>query len=1000
MKKILFLILAMMSSVAFAQNITVKGTVTSASDSEPMAGVTVYVDGTSKAVLTDVYGVYEIKGVEKTATLVFKSFSMKDVVMPINGRDIVNVTMEEDLSQIEEVVVIGYGVTKKSDLTSSIATVKSADIEKITSDNVMSSLQGKVAGVSISTAGSPGATPQVIIRGATSVNGADPLYVVDGVPVGTSINFLNQSDIASMEILKDAASTAIYGTRGANGVILITTKKGKNEKVSFNVTTSNGISFLSKPGIADAEEYTLGQQLRYTNDGQTPVWNTPDGSTVDTDWWDECVTPSITQSYNISFSGGTDKIIYSGSVGYYGKTSNYDYGEFERITARFNTEYRFNSIVQVGVDIMPSIQMWDSTPNVFSSIMRMDPTTPVMDDVADWTDNEYDNYSRSYNNQVWNPVATVARQDDTGTSTRLYFTPYINIVPIEGLTLRSQFGYNTTFQRSDSFAPEFYIDNLEHNDVNTASRSFYNTVEWNWTNTATYHKIFNDKHNFTATLGYTMDMSNYYYLSGSSDATPSNLEELRYVSAGTENQQVSGSDENSSLISYLARIMYSYDDRYFLTATYRMDGSSKFSTENQWATFPSVSAAWKLSSESFMDNVDVIDNLKLRAGWGRVGNQNIDNSAFLSLISTSDYAFNNDRVTGTAVSSVGSTDLFWETVEDWGVGFDLGLLNNRLTVTADYFYKESSDMLLEVDNVFLLGYSSMWSNVGSMSSEGVEFAINWADQIGDWSYSIGGNISHTKQTALTLLGGDAPILTGSWNSQYIISNQEGEEISQFWGYVADGLFQNETEVNAHTDEYGNVLQPYAQAGDIRFVDLNNDGVLDDNDKTFIGNPNPDFTYAFNASVAWKNIDFAIEFYGSQGNEIYNTSLSNYSGAEGQNFTAGAVEPAWSGEGTSNYIPRLSVNDLNSNYSTVSSFFVEDGSYLRCKLLQIGYTLPKDLLKCCSLRISLSAQNLFTVTGYSGLDPETAAIGDVTSQGIDWYGYPNATSYLIGLNFNF
>lgn len=598
----------------------------------------------------------------------------------------------------------------------------------------------------------------------------------------------------------------------------------------------------------------------------------------------------------------------------------------------------------------------------------------------------------------------MARMSKSSDEYGLLATPYISIEPIKGLVFRSQFGLNARFRLSDEFTPKFFLDNLEKADYSTAKRNMTNWVDWNWTNTLTWMKTFNEKHNLNLMGGYTMERFQTYWLEGSKDRIPTNDELLHYVSAGTQNPQATGLNEYSSLISYLGRVMYNFGERYYVTASVRVDGSSKFLKDNKYAVFPAASLAWRVTGENFMKNQHVFDNLKIRAGWGRVGNQSIDNSAYQSTITAADYVFgsNADRVIGTAVGSIGNSLLRWETVEDYNIGLDMAFLNNRLSVTAEWFRKQSHDMLLKKDNMLILGYpmwnGQMWENIGEMEAKGWELSVNWNDKKGDFSYGVGVNLSSIRNKAIKLNG--APIYTQSFNGDYIIRNEEGHEISQFYGYVADGLFQNQTEINAHTGEHGEILQPNAQPGDIRFKDLNNDGVLDDKDKTYIGSAFPDLMVGINVNFSWKNIDFMANFYGTIGNDVYNTTKGRYSGAGGENVYAGAYNAAWHGEGTSYDIPRLSVNDANMNYKRVSSFFVEDGSYLRCKQLQIGYTFPKTWTKVCTLRISFSAQNPFTITKYSGMDPEAAATGAVTESGVDWAGYPNPRTYLFGLNINF
>lgn len=1006
-RQILITCLLLLAICGYAQQITVSGVVTSNSDKLPLIGATVQVKGTTSGTITGLDGDYMLANVPSDAVLVFSTIGFETVEVPVNGRTMINLVMKEATELLDEVVVIGYGAVKKGDLTSSIAAVKGEDLKSLNTGNAMNSLQGKISGVQISSSGSPGATPRVIIRGVSTINGSNPLYVVDGMPVGDNINFLDQNDIESMQVLKDASASAIYGTRASNGVILITTKKGKVGATKFTFSANAGFQTMEKPDMAKASEYEYVFKARYLNDGTEPPYNSKNDITdaEGTDWWNESMRKTaLVHNYNLSFSGGTEKLIYSANIGYYGQDSQYKVGNWQKLTARFSMEYKFNNIVKAGIDFTPKYEQWNDTPNLIGSIMAMDPTTPVMRNQDEWTDNEYDNYSRSHNSEVWNPVASMARMDKHSDEYGLLATPYISVEPLKGLIFRSQLGVNARFRLSDEFTPEFFIDNLEKADYSTAKRTMKNWVDWNWTNTLTWMKTFNQKHNLNLMGGYTMERFQTYWLEGSRENTPTNDDLLHYVSSGTQNPQASGLNEYSSLISYLGRVMYNFNEKYYVTASVRVDGSSKFMADNRYAVFPAASLAWRVTGEDFMSGQHVFDNLKIRAGWGRVGNQSIDNSAYQSSISASDYVFgtNADRVIGTSLGSVGNTLLRWETVEDYNVGLDMAFLNNRLSVTAEWFYKQSYDMLIKKDNMLILGYpmwnGQMWENVGKMKATGWELSANWNDKKGDFSYGIGLNLSSVKNTAVKLIG--TPIYTKSFNGDYIIRNEEGQEISQFYGYVADGLFQNQTEINAHTGEHGEILQPNAQPGDIRFKDLNNDGVINDDDKTYIGSAFPDLMVGANINLSWKNIDFMANFYGTVGNDVFNTTKTRYSGVGGENVYAGAYNAAWHGEGTSYDIPRLSANDANMNYKRVSSFFVEDGSYLRCKQLQIGYTLPRDLTKVCTLRLSFSAQNPFTITKYSGMDPEAAATGAVTESGVDEAGYPNPRTYLFGININF
>lgn len=1006
-KQLLFIVMALCALMANAQDIKVTGTVVSSADNEPLIGVTVKVVGANTGSVTDLDGNYSVN-VPKNGTIEYSMLGYSSQQVKVNGRSIINVSLDDMSSDLNEVVVIGYGTAKKGDLTSSISAIKGDKLEKLSTGNVMNALQGQVNGVQISSAGSPGASPRVVIRGVSSFNGgSDPLYVVDGMPVGTNINFLNQNDIESMQVLKDASASAIYGTRGSNGVILITTKKGSAGKTKFNASATVGLQTMHKVKMAGASEYEKVYKARYINDGNTPAYNGKENITdaEGTDWWDESLRDvALQQNYNFSFSGGNDKLLYSSNIGYYRQQSQYNVGVWQKLNARFSMEYKFNSIVKAGIDLTPKYEQWDDTPSDMDNILGMDPTTPVYRDKSEWTSNTYSNYARSNNNQCWNPVARQARMDSGADEYGLLATPYVSITPIKGLTIRSQFGVNAKFRKTDTYNPDFFIDNLEKTDDNNATRKMENWVDWNWTNTITYMTTINKKHNLNVMGGYTMERFQDYWASAYAEDIPSNVEEMRYPSSGTNNMKAYGTDSFSSLVSYLARVMYNYNERYYLTASVRVDGSSKFSADNRYATFPSVSGAWRVTSEPFMEGQKIFDDLKIRAGWGKVGNQNIDNSAYTSSITTADYVFNGTRVNGTTVGSIGNTKLKWETVEDWNVGVDMTFLNSRLKVTADYFEKTSHDMLLQKENLLILGYpmwnGQMWENIGSMKAKGWEIGINWNDKISDVTYGIGLNLSQTRNKIKTL--NTEYLYSASFSGDYIVRNEEGGSLSRFYGYVADGLFQNKTEIMSYTSQNGDLLQPNAQPGDIKFKDLNNDGVIDENDKKYIGNPYPDLMIGLNLNAAWNGFDIVANFYGTIGNDIYNTNWTRYSGVNGANVYAGTYNKAWREDNTNTNIPRLSVNDSNQNYTRVSSFFVEDGSYFRCKLLQIGYTLPKKWFNDkCSMRLSLSAQNLFTITGYSGQDPEEASMGSsVTAAGVDWAGYPNPRTFLFGVNLDF
>ncbi len=997
-----------------AQDIAVSGQVTSKTDGEPLIGATVRVKGTNQGIATDIDGNYSLRNVNPKGTLIFNYVGYQEIEIPVNGRTVINAEMSETSSSLDELVVVGYGVAKKSDLTSSISTIKGSDLNEMVTGNAMDAIQGRVPGVQVATGGGPGANPKVMIRGVTTVGDSSPLYVVDGVPLNANnINFINNNDIESMEVLKDASASAIYGTRASNGVIIITTKKGKSGQTHVDFSASVGWQHIVKPSIAWADEYEEVFNTRYANDGRVAPWNSPyvDYAPVDgTDWWKEVVKPAaLVQNYSLSVRGGNDKYVYSLSVGYFKNNSQFDYGYWDKLNVRLNTEFNFTDWLKAGLDIAPNMEKWENSPEVFGAAMSMDPTTPVFRPESEWDpSNPMNNYQRSYNNQEWNPVASVARMDNKTTKMQVLMNPYIQVQPIKQLTLRTQFGVNAWYQRNDYYDYAFHIDALEQNIKDKAGRNYTDQLNWTWNNTITYMDTFADKHNLTAMVGFTGERYAEWWNKASRQDIPGMSDLLHEVSAGTGDQFAEGNSSYTTLASFLGRIMYNYDSRYYLTASIRTDGSSRFPTGNKWATFPSVSVAWRLSEEAFMENTrSWLDNAKIRLGWGKVGNQNINPGLFMSTLNNGvNYVFGTTptRYPSTIMAQMGNPNLKWETVEDIDFGIDATFLSNRLNLTFDLYQKTSHDMLYARQSQLIMGLptwmGALTQNIGQMRARGWELSLNWNDKVGEFGYNVGVQLSGVRNKAIKF-SGDGPVWGGSGLSESIIRNDDGGLISRFFGYQADGLFQNWEDVYSHTDEHGTLIQPDAQPGDIRFLDLNHDGKLTDEDKRFIGNPYPDLMVGFNLGANWKGFDFLANFYGTFGNDIFNLQKQRYSGNSGQNVYRGTLEKVWHGEGTSNDIPRLSYNDLNQNYGRVSSFYVEDGSYFRCKLLTLGYTLPASIMGDFNLRVYFSAQNLFTFTKYDGMDPERPFYdGSSIETGIDRANYPTPKTFLFGVDFKF
>jgi TonB-dependent starch-binding outer membrane protein SusC len=1007
--KFIWLFIAVLCSATTFAQITVKGTVKD-KDALPVPGTNITVKGTTTAISTDFDGKFSIQVPNKNSQLLFSFIGFTSKTIDVGDRTSIEVVLEQAGNNLDEVVVVGYGTMKKKDVTTSISSVKGKELQTMTVGNATESLQGKVAGVQITGAGGPGAQPRVLIRGISTINlSTDPLYVVDGIPMGTSINFLSNNEIESMDVLKDASASAIYGSRASNGVILITTKKGKVGKPRFNVDLSNGFQMMTNPyNMADAEGYANIMNKAYTNSGYAeylPNASQYRGKT--TDWWGAGVRSGApVRNASIGVTGGSEKNTYAASLNYYKSDSFYGVGGWERITARIANDFKFSDKVSVGVTLNPRYESWGS-PNNWADFDKIDPITPIYKpaDQLNGTENEYSIYARSPS-YVWNPVASVARYDDYTDKYNLNTNAYLQYQPIKGLTIRTQGSIEVGDQVWSKFTPDFIIDAAhEKAEINTVERKTTTNVDWTWQTTATYTKTFAQKHNTSFMVGTTMEEYNGNDVWGYGEGVPNNSDAMREVNAATKNRNSGGNSWSSSIMSYLSRVSYNYDSKYYLTGTFRRDGSSKFMENNKWANFPSVSGSWRISNEGFMENSkDLINNLSLKAGWGKVGNQNLPDAVYQSNIGQGFYPIGDDIADTSFPSTMANKDIKWETVEDMNFGLDFGLFQNKFSGTLEYYQKTTKDMLfLKQFPTYsgFPGYSTIWTNVGSMKSNGIDLILSYKNKKGSFSYGADFTFT-TVNVDMISLSTPGEKLYGSSNRTLTV---EDEQPGYYYGYVADGLFQNQTELNSHTDEHGTKMQPYAKEGDIRFKDINGDGKIDDKDRTKIGSPWADFTMGLNLNFVYKGFDLIANFYASVGNELVNQNISDlYNGASLTNKVSGLDDMAWHGEGTSNYVPRLSKDDNNENYTKFSSLYVEDGSYVRMKNVQLGYTFQNQF-GLDKLRLSLSGQNLWTWTNYTGVDPEVGA-GDpdkgdrVKGSGFGGWNYPILPTILLGVNVGF
>jgi TonB-linked SusC/RagA family outer membrane protein len=1007
--KFIWLFFTMLCTVATFGQITVKGTVKDKGN-VPIPGVNLTVKGTSTTTSTDFDGKYSITVPNSNAQIEFSFVGFSNKTIQVGDKTTFDIVLDESSQALDEIVVVGYAAVKKSTVTSSISSIKGKELQTMTVGNVTESLQGKVSGVQVTGQGGPGAQPRVLIRGISTLNlSTDPLYVVDGIPMGTSINFLSTNEIESMEVLKDASASAIYGSRASNGVILITTKKGKVGKTRFNFDTSSGMQIMNNPyNMADGETYARIMNTANNNSGYADYLPNPSqyrGKT--TDWWKAGIKKGApVTNASLGVSGGSEKHTFAISLNYYDAESIYEVGGWERITMRIANDFKFTDKFSAGITLNPRYETWGG-PNNWADFDRIDPITPIYKPANQLSglENEYSIYARSPS-YVWNPIAAVKRYDDFTDQYNLNTNGYLQYEPIKGLIIRTQGSIEVGDKTQSIFKPDFEIDAAhEKAEINSVERRNNTNVDWTWQNTITYTKTFAEKHNASFMIGNTMEEYNRNEVWGYGEGIPNNSDLMRELKAATKNRKSDGNSWSNSLMSYISRLSYNYDGKYYFTGTFRRDGSSKFMENNKWANFPSASVSWRILNEGFMESTkDVLSDLRFRAGWGKVGNQNLPDAVYQSNIKQGFYPIGDNIADTSYPDTMANKDIKWETVEDLSFGIDFGLWKNKLSGSLEYYKKKTEDMLfLKQFPTYsgFPGYSTMWTNVGSMESSGIDLLVSYKDKKGDFTYGVDVTFT-TVNVDMLNLSADGEKLYGSSNRTLTV---QGDEPGYFYGYVADGLFQNQTELNSHTDEHGTKLQPYAKAGDIRFKDVNGDGKLDDKDRTKIGSPWADYNVGLNLNFGYKNFDLIANFYSSIGNDIVNQNISDlYNGVSLSNKVGNLEQMAWHGEGTSNTIPRLSKDDNNENYTKFSSLYVEDGSFVRMKNLQLGYSFYNKF-GLDKLRLSLSGQNLWTWTNYSGVDPEVAG-GDpdkgdrVKGAGFGGWNYPVQPTILMGLNVAF
>jgi TonB-linked SusC/RagA family outer membrane protein len=990
--------------------LTVRGRVVNDAG-EGLPGVSVLLKGTTTGTTSDGEGAYALTLPEggETGTLVFSFIGYATRELPIDNRSTLDVSLLPDVKALGEVVVVGYGTQQRQDLTGSVATVKGSDVSRLPVSTVTEALQGQAPGVEItSNSGAPGANLAVRIRGVGTINSTDPLYVVDGLPIFGGLNQINPNDIESIDILKDASAGAIYGARAANGVVLITTKKGQEGplKVSFNAYYGSQ-SPWRKLDLLNAGEYRALMLDVAANGGKTPpeALTDPSREGIDTDWQDLMFQTAPIQSYNLGLSGGGKFATFNISGGYFRQEGIQVTTRYDRANVQINSQgrkgrFRFGETLLLAGDVNKT------EPNYIGGLMLGHTITasPLVSPFNPGADGGYGGADPLDGGlQFLNPYGYSMLRDQRSRNLQVLGSVYGQFEILPGLDYRLNLGTDLASGGNAEFIPSFAMGNISQNQA-TLSNDNNNRLSWLAEHTLTFSRTLG-RHQVTALAGYSDQYLQNYGFRATAVGFPNN--DLRVLSAGSNvNKSNDGSRDELHLRSFFGRVNYTLADRYLLTATVRRDGSSNFSKNNRYGTFPSVSLGWVLSEEAFLKDNPLVSLLKLRASYGLLGNQAIGPYNYSPTLNvTSNYPFGVDQEVqpGTAPRRLPS-DARWETTKQADVGLELGLLRDKLVLVADYFHKQTEGMLITAPNIPLTtGLPDKPAvNAGGIENQGLELALTYRKSDGPFTYSVTGNFT-TYRNRVTSLGNNGQPLFAPSAGYSFAKTEVGSSIGRFYGYVADGLYQTDAEIDK-------TFAPNAAPGDIRFRDLNGDGKLDDKDRDYIGSPLPDFSYGLSGSVGYGGLDLSLLLYGVAGNQIVNRNIPGMNSSV--NTTAAALR-RWTPENPNTDVPRAVSGDPNNNYTRFSSRYIEDGSFLRLRNVTVGYTLPASLtekLRVARLRLYVSGQNLLTLTKYSGFDPETAG-GSQSSQatwfvsqnllrGVDNGASPPPRTLLGGLQLDF
>ena len=1022
----------------------ISGKVTSATDGEPLIGATIQVQGDKNGVVTDFDGNYTIQA-EQGQTLVFSYVGYLTKTVKVGAASTIDVALDEDRQSLDEVVVIGYGVQKKKLVTGATIQVKGENVAKLNTTNPLQALQGQTPGMTIiSESGQPGEGLKVNIRGLGTTGSSGPLYIIDGVR--GDISTLNPADIESIDVLKDAASAAIYGSQSANGVVLVTTKSGKEGRAVVSFDGYYGWQWAPrKTKMLNAKQYMTIMDEQNINSGGAPYdWyglkedGTPkyasifdeNGNVYDTDWVDQMFKDAAqTYSANLGVTGGSQKGNYSLTMGYMsqeGIVGGKDVSGYSRYNFRINSDYQvIDNFLKVGEQVSfiyykkNGIGVGNAYNNTLRSAFGTSPITPVYSDNGKYGSPYNDTTDSDWYNADGNPYGVMMTTNNNKSQN---FTATANVYAemefIKNLKFRTTLGVKYDSNNYRSFSPLYHFSIYSYQDTRTGvSQSASDGLGITWTNTLSYSFKLKE-HNIDAMIGYEVYRTEGQSMYGTNGSLRDGFDTwtYAYLSNGTATNQegglsVSGSPwDEERMVSYFGRVGWNWQEKYMATATLRCDGSARFAKGHRFGWFPSISAGWVVTNEKFMEPVTkVMDYFKIRASWGQVGNQNIGNYMYLAPMAFNNYYYNFGTTLGSDADQwgavptrIGNEDITWETSEQFDLGFDARFLNQRLNVNFDFYVKTTKDWLVQPPVLGTVGTGAPYINGGDVKNTGVELGLAWNDRIGkDFYYYVNVNGAYNRNKVGNIPNEDGIIHGESGSVLYDNSGEfyragNGEPIGYFWGYKTAGIFQNQQEINDWIAAGNGVLQSDVKPGDVKYYDINRDGVINDNDKVNLGNGMPDFTYGFSFGFDWKNFDFSVQAYGQSGNKIVQT-LRNV-GTTTANYTTQILD-RWTGEGTSNKIPRVTNTNINYQFSDL---FIQDGDFLRISSIKIGYDFAK-LLKCryiSQCHLYAQVQNAFTFTKYDGMDPEIGYGNSGWVSGIDYGYYPRPRTFLMGVNLKF